>query len=153
MLSAQMRADGLSPLFLLCGFVAALAYLDINAIYEYWPLANASIRHRVPTNAQQTLARCASLSALPNPPEYFLEREISDRFEPGTNSTLIRNATIWTGRDNGTEVIHGDLLLENGLVKAMGIIAANHILGTHNLTEVNAQHGWITPGLGSIRLF
>lgn len=94
------------------------------------------------------LPRCASLRAIPGPPAHFLEREESDRFEQGTNSTLIRNAVIFTGRNNGTEIVHGDLLLDKGIVKGIGKISRRIIDNIPNLTVVNASGAWITPGIG-----
>jgi hypothetical protein len=105
---------------------------------------------RVPVNAQNLLTRCASLKLLPGPTTQFFEREISDRYEPGTNATLIRNATIWTGQNNGTLVLYGDLLLENGLVRGIGDIPARLMANLHNHTVVDAQRAWVTPGLGEL---
>jgi cytosine/adenosine deaminase-related metal-dependent hydrolase len=74
---------------------------------------------------------------------------VSDRFEPGTKATLIRNATIWTGALNGTEVIFGDLLLDGGIIKGIGKIPDSRITSvTGELTEVDANGTWLTPGLG-----
>src|ERR1700678_471493 len=44
------------------------------------------------------LLRCAALNFMPSPPQDFYSREESDRFEPGTNATLIRNCVIFTGK-------------------------------------------------------
>jgi hypothetical protein len=102
---------------------------------------------------QAILSRCALLRATPHPPESFHSREESERFESGTNATLIRNALIFTGRDNGTDVIHGDILLDKGIVKGIGKISGRVIDNTPNLTIVNANGAWVTPGLGNIFLY
>ncbi|KAF9569103.1 carbohydrate esterase family 9 protein [Agrocybe pediades] len=96
---------------------------------------------------QQILSRCTTLHHIPTPPPTFHAREESDRFEQGTNATLIRNALIFTGRDNGTEVIKGDLLLDKGIVKGIGKISRRVIDNTPNLTVVDANGAWVTPGL------
>jgi hypothetical protein len=58
------------------------------------------------------------LHVLPGPPGDFNLRTESDRFVPGTHSVLIKNATIWTGRVDGLEIIKsGDVYLKNGLIK------------------------------------
>ena len=41
------------------------------------------------------------------------------RTQPGTKPTLIRNATIWTGKGNGTVVVSGDILLGDWIIKAV----------------------------------
>ncbi|KDR83960.1 hypothetical protein GALMADRAFT_236481 [Galerina marginata CBS 339.88] len=96
---------------------------------------------------ENVLARCASLRITPSPPNGFDSRDESDRFEEGTNATLIRNALIFTGRDNGTDVIRGDLLLDKGVIKGVGKISGRVIDNTPNLTIVNANGAWVTPGL------
>lgn len=94
------------------------------------------------------LTRCASLRIVPGPSEGFLSRDESDRFEEGTNATLIRNALIFTGRDNGSETIRGDLLLDRGIIRGIGKISGRIIDNTPNLTIVDAKGAWVTPGLG-----
>lgn len=102
----------------------------------------------MPLNAQQILSKCASLNAIPGPPANFHDREVSDRFEPGTNPTLIRNATIWTGAANGTEIIKGDILLDGGIVQGIGEIPKDGLLADRRLQVVEANGAWLTPGLG-----
>ena len=93
------------------------------------------------------LSHCAALKFTPIFPQDFHSREESDRFEPGTNATLIRNCVIFTGKDNGTEVIHGDILLDKGIIKGLGKISGRIIGNIPNLTIINANHAWVTPGL------
>jgi hypothetical protein len=93
------------------------------------------------------LSHCAALKIIPSSPQDFHSREESDRFEPGTNATLIRNCVIFTGKNNGTEVIHGDILLDKGVIKGLGKISGRVIDDTPNLTIVDANHAWVTPGL------
>ena len=92
---------------------------------------------RVPLHAADTLAKCRSLTVKPGPPPGFGDRTQSDRYAPGTTSVLIRNASIWTGLDNGREVVHGDILLENGLIKRVGNVDA--LLNRVNVTEIDAE--------------
>lgn len=93
------------------------------------------------------LSQCATLKITPSSSQTFHSREESDRFEPGTNATLIRNCVIFTGKDNGTEVIHGDILLDKGIIKGLGKISGRVIDDTPNLTIIDANHAWVTPGL------
>ena len=131
----------------LCVLAAAIAALACNA---YLSAGNTPLRaHRVPQHAHQILSQCGALRVSPTSQTNFLAREVSDRFEPGTKATLIRNATIWTGALNGTEVIFGDLLLDGGIIKGIGKIPDSRITSvTGELTAVDANGTWLTPGLG-----
>ncbi|KAI0050216.1 hypothetical protein FA95DRAFT_1640562 [Auriscalpium vulgare] len=122
-------------------FVASSAYLS-SASSD----GRARATH-VPWNAQDILARCATLSMVPGPPADFHARDVSDRYEEGIPSTLIKNATIWTGRENGTEILFGDVLLEKGLVKGVGYVPRTLTEGLKELTVVDAEGAWVTPGL------
>ncbi|TFK32813.1 hypothetical protein BDQ12DRAFT_691931 [Crucibulum laeve] len=74
----------------------------------------------------------------------------SDRHVPGTPPVLIRNAKIWTGARNGTEVVYGDVLLEKGLVTAVGYVPVARLEAAKKggkLKVVDAKRKWVTPGL------
>jgi hypothetical protein len=93
---------------------------------------------------------------VPKVPDGFHQRGESDRYEQGTRATLIKNATIWTGAENGTEVVRGDVLLERGVVRGVGSVPASMIASASamcNLTVVDANGAWVTPGLGGCPLF
>ncbi|EGN99897.1 hypothetical protein SERLA73DRAFT_72673 [Serpula lacrymans var. lacrymans S7.3] len=97
------------------------------------------------TSPEQQLS---SLNVKPGPPSDFHSRAESDRFVPGTKPTLLRNASIWTGRRSGLEVIHGDLLLDKGLIQFVG--QARDVLGKYeglDLTTVDLSGAWVTPGI------
>lgn len=137
------------PIFVVLISLAAL--LSILVSYSHPDVSSAPLENSlqpVPVNAQKILARCMSLKALPGPPPAFNSRDISDRHEPGTNATWIKNGVIFTGEKNGTVVIEGDLLLDKGIVKAIGRIPGWMLDQVDNLTTVNAHGAWITPGLG-----
>lgn len=63
-----------------------------------------------------SLAKCHELHELPGPPADFYERTESDRFDAGTPDVLITNATIWTGDEDGKEILVGDVFLRNGII-------------------------------------
>ena len=92
------------------------------------------------------LAQCAALKLPAGPSPDFHARTSSDRFEPGTRSTLITNATIWTGMRGGKEVVTGSILLDRGLVKAIGTIPPNFV--GNDVEVMNVGGSWVTPGLG-----
>lgn len=103
--------------------------------------------HVVPINGQEILGKCQSLKATPVPHAGFKKREVSDRYEPGTNATWLRNCRILTGERNGSVVIDGDLFLDKGIVKAIGKVPWHLPDNTPNVTVIDAEGAWVTPGL------
>ena len=137
------------PLLLaLCGAVAALSLFACN-LYLTTLAHDARRAHRVPAHAARVLRQCAAHRATPGPPPGFATREQSDRFEPGTRPTLIKNARIWTGARNGTEEVKGDALLSGGVDKGIGYIPRALLDGLTELVTVDAEGSWVTPGLGA----
>lgn len=106
----------------------------------------------VPLRQQEILDKCAALKVPAGPPEDFYTRETSDRYQAGTTATLIRNATIFTGARNGTEVVYGDVLLNGGIVKALGYIPPRLLALANDVEVVDAGGRWVTPGLGMFSL-
>lgn len=92
------------------------------------------------------LSRCENLKLSPGPSPTFYNRTTSDRFVSATKPTLIKNATIWTGRIDGFEVIKGDLLLDRGLIKAIGRVSADALKNKENLVTIDAGGSWVSPG-------
>lgn len=113
--------------------------------------------HHKPKNAHEITQRCRALRTHAGPPDDFLRsRSVSDRFEEGTKAVLIKNARIWTGKRNGTQVIEGDILLDKGIIKSIGhldVASASDLLGYSNseyasrLVVVDAEGAWVTPGI------
>lgn len=103
---------------------------------------------RVPPHAAEIQARCRALNTKPGPPSCFHDRTMSDRFVKGTSHVWIRNATIWTGRVQGLEVIQGDVFLMNGIIKAVGHVDLQFVgLSEHDEIETLDAHGaFVTPG-------
>ena len=93
----------------------------------------------LPLDAQSTLAKCRSMQLKPAPPADFYSRAQSDRYQPGTKPVLIRNATVWTGNLNGTEVVRGDVLLDKGIIKAVGGISEGTRLQYADATTIDAN--------------
>ena len=81
----------------------------------------------------------------------FFSRSHSDRFEDGTRPTLIQNAKIWTGWQNGTEVLRADIFLDKGIIKSIGHLRGPSIHQYGKDLEVfDAKGAWVTPGLVDI---
>ena len=144
----RRRRKSQKPLLLMfCLAAATLTIYSNNFVFSSGRDSPARVQD-VPINAKQILKQCASLKVAVGPPSDFLSRTESDRYEPGTNPTLIKNANIWTGARSGTETVVGDVLLENGIVRGIGYISRYRLENKENLTTVDAEGGWITPGLG-----
>lgn len=105
--------------------------------------------HKVPPHAHDILAKCRGLALKPASSTLHTRRSRSDRFEEGTRPILIRNGKIWTGRNNGTEVLRSDILIDNGLIKTVGRLGGPWLNESYDgrLIEIDAQDAWVTPGL------
>lgn len=133
------------------GFFAILLTLWFACAYFTGdPYLSANIHHP-PRHAPATISRCRALQSQAGPHADFHRRSESDRFVQGTKPVLIQRAKIWTGRKNGTEVIHGDILVDKGLFKSVGSVSRSVISALGNdLVVVDAKDSWITPGIVDI---
>ncbi|KAL5535125.1 hypothetical protein ACEPAF_3219 [Sanghuangporus sanghuang] len=104
---------------------------------------------KIPRDAASIKAHCENLKLSPGPPLGFRSRTSSDRFVPGTRATLIRNATIWTGNEDGKATLKGNILIDKGLIKIVG--GDNDLLAKHldnsSVDIIDAGSAWITPGI------
>ncbi|KAF6761161.1 amidohydrolase [Ephemerocybe angulata] len=109
--------------------------------------------HHKPQNAHEITARCRQLRTRAGPPDDFGRRSTSDRFEEGTRPVLIKNAKIWTGKRNGTEVIDGDILIDKGIIESIGHLdVTSDLVASYSgrLDVVDAKGAWLTPGIVDI---
>ncbi|KAJ6469480.1 hypothetical protein C8R45DRAFT_1218581 [Mycena sanguinolenta] len=120
------------------------ALFSYTFTYLLWP--NAATEN-LPIKSSAIIARCRALDLTPGPPDGFGSRTQSDRFEEGTRPTLIRNATIWTGLDEGNEVIRGDILIDKGLIKKVRSVDEPTLHSYAGLEVVDAMGAWVSPGL------
>ncbi|KAK0458000.1 carbohydrate esterase family 9 protein [Desarmillaria tabescens] len=91
----------------------------------------------IPIHAPEILKKCQNLHVLPGKPSGFDDRAESDRY----------NATIWTGRVSGFEVVRGDLLMDKGLVKKVGDIDAEMDVFGGELDVQDVGGAWVSPGI------
>ena len=101
---------------------------------------------KVPFHAAQTLQKCRQLYMKPGPPPDFSSRTVSDRYVEGTKPVFIKNATIWTGRVSGHEVVRGDIFLDKGLILEIGSVSPSLLASYSDLVEYEAQGAWVSPG-------
>ena len=114
--------------------------------YQYLLTTTPQETKTLPRNADLTIAKCKLLHVKPGPPSSFHDRAVSDRHVSGTKPVWVRNATLWTGNANGTEVVTGDLLLADGLIKAVGIIPDALLRAYTDVESIDARGAWVTPG-------
>lgn len=128
-----------------------LALLSAVVTWKYLQSPHKSAE-RAPINAQQVLDACADLHAKPHIPLGFAKsRSESDRWVPGTTATLLKNGTIWTGNNDGKQILHGDILISRGLIKLVGDSVNAHQLAKYGVSarelDIVELHGaWVTPG-------
>ncbi|RPD56489.1 composite domain of metallo-dependent hydrolase [Lentinus tigrinus ALCF2SS1-7] len=122
--------------------LVAFQYLPLSSV-----LSSTSGSVQVPLRAPEWLAKCELLNAKPGPPPDFNTRTQSDRFALGTKPTLITNATIWTGGVDGLEVLKGDILLDRGIIKRVGVIDRHTLAGYIDLVRIDAKGQWVSPGI------
>ncbi|THV08381.1 composite domain of metallo-dependent hydrolase [Dendrothele bispora CBS 962.96] len=149
----------LSLAILTLAVVTYSSFDSFRALHELDRSTTKSSATALPKNGAEVLSRCQALRTKAGPSPDFREREASDRFDPQMNhntSYLIKNATILTGEKNGTNVVHGDLLLVNGIVKGLGKNVPRDLVENlsdsgeekkNNLTVIEAEGRWVTPGL------
>jgi len=147
--------------------VALVAFASISLCVNLGILGTGSLVdssrgagfNSVSFHAKEILDKCAALKVPAGPPKDFNSRTVSDRYTPGTPSTIIFNARIWTGESNGTEVVDGFVWLKSGIIVAIGGFEEQERV----LKELRGsrEHGslakfldaggkWVTPGLGEI---
>ncbi|CAK5272162.1 unnamed protein product [Mycena citricolor] len=125
--------------------LALVALAALSATWTYLSLSHSpSHAVAVPMNAQSVLAHCAALKLTPGPPDDFHSRTVSDRFQKGTKATLIKNATIWTGAEDGHEIVYGDILLDNGIIQQVGEV---DVSAYKHVSVLDAAGAWVTPGI------
>ncbi|KAH9948084.1 hypothetical protein B0H21DRAFT_848524 [Amylocystis lapponica] len=129
--------------------VVVLAVAALGALIFQASLLSFSVnpRARVPLHAQEVLDKCRALTLKPGPPSTFNNRSGSDRFQAGTRPVYIHDATIWTGRLQGLEVIRGGILIDRGLIKAVGHVPHSILPSRDDLVYIDAKGAWVTPGL------
>ena len=135
--------------FFLCCIVVVQSFRFLAFLQRNSTARVTSDHHR-----SELRAICKSIRTPAGPPESFstTTRTENDRFVPGTPPVLLTNATIWTGTGNGTEVVYGDVLMDGGLVIAVGYIPPSRLdsVMQSSRTEMRVEDlggAWVTPGL------
>jgi len=126
-----------------------LSSLVSLSFFGYWLSHFPEWSHgpQIPLHAAEIQARCRGRNTKPGPPADFYNRTVSDRFVEGTKYVWIQNATIWTGRLQGLEIIKGDVFLMNGIIKMVGHVNLQSMGLDRDEVEILHAHGaYVTPG-------
>jgi len=66
----------------------------------------------------------------------------------------LHNARIWTGENNGTEILHGDIFIDKGIIQSVGNgnlsalrLDLDAMIARGELDVVDVHGAWVTPGL------
>ncbi|KAG6834546.1 hypothetical protein H0H93_009038 [Arthromyces matolae] len=126
----------------------------LTVLLSFQSLFSKSHHH---PEVERVIAQCASISKPAGPGPHFNTGSRvstgSDRYVAGTPPTLIKNAKIWTGANNGSEILHGDILLDKGVVVSIGRVHRDMLVklkaqsDTKTLDVFDAQGKWVTPGI------
>lgn len=117
-------------------------------IPTHFPHFNTHVPTHVPPHVLSAISHCQQLQLKAGPSREFYRRNHSDRYTPGTRPTLLKHARIWTGEKNGTDIIRGDVLLDKGLIKAVGHVPSSAFEAfKDNLVVIDVQNAWVTPGI------
>ncbi|KAH8826842.1 carbohydrate esterase family 9 protein [Flagelloscypha sp. PMI_526] len=105
-----------------------------------------------PAKLGEYTEKCSSIRKTAGPSASFLSesRLASDRFVEGTRPVLLRNAKILTGSRNGSDVVYGDILLDQGLVMGVGRISTPvlDLVKKRDILVLDlGGKSWVTPGL------
>lgn len=122
--------------------------LVLGTTYAFGPIIwNSYIPLRqLPPQALASLSLCRSLAHTPPAPSVS-QRTVSDRFVPGTRPHLLKNARVWTGNHNGTDVVLANILLDKGLIKGVGRISTSTLAAYRDdLVVIDLKGAWVTPG-------
>lgn len=123
--------------------------LFICAIGWFFYNAAVSFHRRLPPSPlhEAAVSRCRSLQLPAGPPRDFHKRKQSDRYALGTKAYLLKNAKIWTGEENGTEILHADILLDKGVIKGIGHVSRSTLKAyKDDIVTIDVKGAWVTPG-------
>jgi hypothetical protein len=112
---------------ILLSLVTYAAYLHLNPKPLYARVDSSTSKALSIEKLQADYAVCSKLRSIPTDPSG--PRSRNARWN-GSNATLIRNTTFWTGEPVDGEYAwqHGDVLLEYGLITRVGQSIATHEL-------------------------
>lgn len=150
---ARRSKNGRKIKYALLGVLATLATMHLLSSGPFFPLPRPQPK-TTPDFIKAGLARCEEVRTMPPDTSNFAkDRTMSDRFEVGTKSVLLSNGTLWTGAQNGEEVIYGgSVLLKNGVIFKIGkhsdvMTDVQALLEKEEVETIDLEGKWVTPGI------
>jgi hypothetical protein len=127
--------------------VVALFYVTYGL---HRPQVGGTSKTITPDFITRGLAKCEAIKLMPPDTTSFrVNRTVSDRFEPSNaKPVLLKNATVWTGGDDGEEVLFGvSIYLNGGVVVSVGTEKDVRRQVADHAEEIDVEGRWITPGI------
>lgn len=137
----------LNILSCLAGILLIVFYVTCG---PYFPRPGPAPRPPVSDIVKRGLLQCEAIKLMPPDTSAFrVNRTISDRYEPNNaKPVLLKNATVWTGGDNGEEVLYGaSIYLRGGVVVSVGAEKDVRQVVKDHAQEIDVQGRWVTPGI------
>lgn len=145
----HVKSRWTSPLHL-SGLAISLLILGYFSHLPYFPHPGPSPKPPISDVVKRGLLQCEAIKVMPPDTTHFrVNRTISDRFESkNAKPVLLKNATVWTGRDAGEEVLYGALVyLRGGVVVSVGTETDVRSLLHGSVEEIDVEGRWVTPGI------
>lgn len=105
----------------------------------------------LPPFVEDGMKQCAIIARPPpTPKDFTAARKRSDRFAEGTGAVWLKNATLWTGENDGEEVLYGaDVWLDGGVIRRIGKAddMVDLLAASKDYEEVELNGAWVTPGI------
>jgi hypothetical protein len=152
---SRRSKNGRKIKYALLGVLTTLATMHLLSSGPFFPLPRPQPK-TTPDLIKAGLARCEEVRTMPPDTSSFAkDRTVSDRFEVGTKSVLLSNGTVWTGAENGEEVIYGgSVLLKNGVVwkvgkhdDVMAEMQAEGLFQEEEVETIELDGKWLSPGI------
>ncbi|ORX38692.1 hypothetical protein BD324DRAFT_621954 [Kockovaella imperatae] len=160
----KLVVESTPALFLLIGLFYLLTRKDVAAGFP-WPSKPAPTT--LPAFIEEGIEQCKIVQRSVEQPKWDKKRTKNDRFVPGTRPTWLKNGTVWTGDQDGEEILKGhDILLDGGVIRKIGssddiqaFIASDPRLTSKSVAssdstrelvvvhEVELDGAWVTPGI------
>lgn len=167
--STKPRPQPRRLVLVLLPFLLGLAWLlSLQAAQLIHPRVRISSGHEIGVTRsahalaqfQKSRAACARTRSRVGPPPNFHARKINDRYDGPDVAprTRLTNATVWTGAEDGTQVLRGaDIVLDKGLIveiasSELSILTSRARGAEQTETVNNIQGAWITPGIVDVHV-
>ncbi|KAJ9128028.1 hypothetical protein QFC24_000319 [Naganishia onofrii] len=144
-----VRSRLTSPLHL-SGLAISLLILGYFSHTPYFPHPGPTPKPPISDIVKRGLLQCEAIKLMPpDTTDFRVNRTVSDRFEPkSATPVMLKNATVWTGRNAGEEILYGaSVYLRGGVVVSVGTETDVRSLLHGAVEEIDLEGRWVTPGI------